>query len=258
MDSKYLSALRSDSFWDLYSYVYTGVYHLIPYRNLLWDAYEELDLQPGARVLDAGCGTGNFEHFISTKPLPDNVTIDGIDASAGMLNAARRRCAELDFARFSAADLNERLPFDDATFDRVVSINVLYALKDQDHALSEMLRVLKPRGRLVISSPLPTYRVSPMVADHFRRIGNIWGLRRRVARVVGSALVLATTGLAQWVLNDLIIDARETQGLYRSLDEHEVETLLERLLPDGLGDLAVRLASANQNVLATAVKAVPA
>jgi SAM-dependent methyltransferase len=257
VDTTHLSTLRSDSFWDVYAYVYTGVYHLIPYRSLLWDAYEELDLKPGLRVLDAGCGTGNFEHFISTKPMPD-ITVDGIDASGGMLNAARRRCARLGFAEFSVADLDERLPFDDATFDRVVSINVLYALKDQEFAVSEMLRVLKPSGRLVVSSPLPTYRVSPMVADHFRRIGNIWGLRRRVARLLSSTLVLATTGLAQWILNDLIIDSRETHGLYRSLDEHDMQALLQRLLPEGLGDFAVRLGSANQNVLATAAKAVSA
>jgi ubiquinone/menaquinone biosynthesis C-methylase UbiE len=257
VDASNLGRLRSDSFWDLYSYVYSGVYHLIPYRSLLWDAYQELDLQPGVRVLDAGCGTGNFEHFISTKPMPD-VTVEGIDASGGMLNAARRRCAGLEFAEFSAADLNERLPFEDATFDRVVSINVLYALRDQEHAVSEMLRVLKPNGRLVISSPLPTYRVSPMVADHFRRIGNIWGLHRRIARLLSSTFVLATTGLAQWILNDLIIDSRETQGLYRSLDEHDIQTLLQRLLPEGLGDFAVRLGSANQNAFATAIKAVSA
>lgn len=257
MSAAYLSTLRSDSFWDLYSYVYTGVYHLIPYRNLLWDAYEELDLKPGLRVLDAGCGTGNFEHFISTKPMPD-ITVDGIDASGGMLNAARRRCAGLGFAEFSTADLNERLPFEDATFDRVVSINVLYALRDQEHAVSEMLRVLKPSGRLVISSPLPTYRVGPMVADHFRRIGNIWGLHRRVARTLSSAFVLATSGLAQWILNDLVIDSRETQGMYRSLDEHDVQALLRRLLPDGLGEFAVKLGSANQNAFATVVKAVSA
>jgi SAM-dependent methyltransferase len=249
--------LRPDSFWNVYSHVYNGVYHLIPYRSLLWDTYVELDLKPGMRVLDAGCGTGNLEHFISTKPIPD-VVVDGIDASTGMLAVARRRCARLRFARFSAADLGERLPFDDATFDRVVSVNVLYALKDQDLAVSEMFRVLKPDGRLVISSPLPTYRVSPMVSDHFRRIGNIWGWHRRVARLVTSAIVLVTNGLAQWILNNLVIDAREAEGRYRSLDESEVETLLQRVMPGGFSVLSVRLASADQNVLATAVKAVAA
>ena len=60
----------SDGFWDLYSRVYDAVYHLIPYRGLLWQAYEALSLEPGMRVLDAGCGTGNFEHFIAGKNPP--------------------------------------------------------------------------------------------------------------------------------------------------------------------------------------------
>lgn len=257
MDAEVRSTVRSDSFWDVYSYVYNGVYYLIPYRGLLWDAFEELDLQPGMHVLDAGCGTGNFEHFISAKSLPP-ITIDCIDASPRMLNAARRRCRTLGYARFSAADLNQRLPFEDATFDRVVSINVLYALKDQDHAVQEMLRVLKPDGRLVISSPLPTHRVSPMVVDHFRRIRNIWGLGRQVARVLGSLWVLSTNGLAQWILNDLIIDAREAEGQYCSLDERELESLFRRRAADGLGEYAIRFASADQNVFATATKAVAA
>lgn len=257
MNAQYLGIAHSDSFWDLYSRVYGGVYQLIPYRNLLWDAYEALGLEEGMRILDAGCGTGNFEHFISTKPLP-RIVVDGIDGSAGMLAVAARRCQALDFARFSLADLNERLPFDDNTFDRVVSINVLYALDNQEYAVSEMLRVLKPEGRLVVSSPLPTYRVSPMVIDHLRRIRNIWGFRRRATRVAESLWTLMTNGLAQWVLNDLIIDSRESEGLYKSLTERDLEALLRGESPGTVSDLTVRLTSANQNAFATATKAVAA
>jgi SAM-dependent methyltransferase len=258
MDAQILgTGLRSDRFWDLYSHVYNGVYHLIPYRNLLWDAFSELRLKPGMRVLDAGCGTGNFERFIADKPVPP-IVVDGIDGSAGMLRSAQRRCRNLDFVRFAAADLNERLPFDDETFDCVVSINVLYALQDQDAAIRELLRVLKPEGRLVISSPLPTYRVSPMVLDHFRRIGNIWGLWRRTRRVAESAWVLTTNGLAQWILNNLVIDAREAQGRYASHDAASFSALLHRRRADGLGRFNVRLASAEQNVFAVGDKAVAA
>lgn len=251
------TGLRSDLFWDLYSCVYNGVYHLIPYRSLLWDAFSELDLKPGMRVLDAGCGTGNFERFIAGKSLPP-IVVDGIDGSSGMLRAARRRCRDLDFVRFSSADLNDRLPFDDDTFDRVVSINVLYALEDHDEAVRELLRVLKPQGRLVVSSPLPTYRVAPMVVDHFRRIRNIWGLGRKAARLAESIWILGTNGLAQWILNNLVIDAREAGGQYRSLDVASFSALLRRRRADGLGRFDIRLASAEQNVFAVASKAVAA
>lgn len=257
MEAEALDAVRSDAFWDVYSYVYNGVYHLIPYRGLLWESYEALELEPGMRVLDAGCGTGNFEHFISEKS-PPPIAIDCIDASARMLSVARHRCRDLDYATFSKADLNQRLPFEDASFDRVLSINVLYALKDPDHAVQEMLRVLKPDGRLVVSSPLPTHRVSPMLADHLRRIRNIWGIGRQMGRMAESLLILSTTGLAQWVLNDLVIDSREARGQYCSLDERDLEKLFRRRAADGLDDFTIGFASADQNVFATATKVVAA
>ncbi len=245
---------QPDGFWDLYSRVYDSVYHLIPYRELLWQAYEALRLGPGMRVLDAGCGTGNFEHFISRKS-PPPIQIDALDASAGMLSVARQKCRSLEYVRFSAGDLNGALPFADGTFDRVVTINVLYALEDPDGAVREFLRVLKPEGVLVISSPLPSYSVSPLIADHFHRLRNIWGLHRRLGRVLETVWVLVTGGAAQWVLNNFVINRREADGRYRSLDRRDLESLLRRRRSEGLAGYEICLASADQNLFATAVKA---
>ena len=61
----------------------------MPYRKLLWDAFEALELEPGMRVLDAGCGTGNFEHFLAEKNHPP-IQIDAVDFSAEMLARAAR------------------------------------------------------------------------------------------------------------------------------------------------------------------------
>jgi ubiquinone/menaquinone biosynthesis C-methylase UbiE len=248
------AGVKPDGFWDLYSRVYDSVYHLIPYRGLLWQAYEALSLGPGMRVLDAGCGTGNFEHFISGKN-PPHIEIDALDASNGMLSIARRKCRDLEYVRFSAGDLNGRLPYEDATFDRVVTINVLYALEDPDCVVKELLRVLKPDGVLVISSPLPTYSVSPMIADHFRRLRNIWGVRRRIGRALDTLWTLVTGGAAQWLLNNVVINGREAAGSYRSLDRDELEDLLEQYCGRGLDRYETCLASAEQNVFATAIKA---
>ena len=257
MENSNAVASSGDGFWDLYSRVYDSVYHLIPYRGLLWQAYEALSLEPGMRVLDAGCGTGNFEHFISGKN-PPAIEIDALDASAGMLSIARRKCSELGYVRFSAGDLNAELPFEDGTFDRIVTINVLYALDDPEGVVRELLRVLKPDGVLVISSPLPCYSVSPMIADHFRRLRNIWGVRRQVGTVLDTLWTLVTGGAAQWLLNNFVINGREAAGAYRSLDREELEGLLDGLRSRGLRHYETCLASADQNVFATAVKAAAA
>ncbi len=242
-----------DQFWDAYSKYYDCVYRLMPYRKLLWDAYDSLQLEAGMRVLDAGCGTGNFEHFIATKDMPP-VCVDAVDFSPEMLRRARAKCASLDFVSFSQADLNGKLPFDDDTFDRVVSINVLYALRDWDTTVAELIRVLKPEGRMVLTSSLPDFRVGPLLSDHVRRIGNIWGTRRRASAVWDTCKAVATTGLGSAVMNVFVIDRRESKGEYYSPDEASLTEFLGRHRSTGLETFDIGRSMADQNFLATVVK----
>jgi len=242
-----------DGFWDLYARVYDNVYQLMPYRKLLWDTLQSLELEAGMRVLDAGCGTGNLEHFMAQKDLPA-VSIDAVDFSPGMLEMAAEKCRGLDFVSFQQLDLSAALPFGDATFDRIVSVNVLYALPNPDATLRELLRVLKPSGTLVITSPSPDFRVSALVVDHFRRVKNIWGVRRRAQTIARSMWLLVAGGMAQWFLNSFVINRREAEGQYRSLDAQGMRDLLGRRGQEGLRDFDVTLALADQNVFARGVK----
>ncbi len=246
-----------DGFWDIYSRVYDSVYQLMPYRALLWDTYQALDLEPGMRVLDAGCGTGNFEHFVHEKN-PPKVCIDAIDFSEAMLSIASKKNADLDNVTFSAGNLSSPLPFPDASFDRILSINVLYALPDPDFTMRELLRVLKPNGVIVVTSPAPEFAVSALVIDHFKRVKNIWGVWRKVARVTRSLGIFVVSGIAQWVLNNFVINRREADGAYHSLDSDELSALLRRCIPEGAGEFSVGRALADQNIFATAVKAMAA
>jgi ubiquinone/menaquinone biosynthesis C-methylase UbiE len=105
----------------------------------------------GARraLLDAGCGTGLFTIALAgTFP---EASIDGLDASSGMLRVARRE-ARRRGARapsFVQGSLL-RLPYADARFDGAVLAGVLPALDDKSGALGELRRVLAPGGRLVV------------------------------------------------------------------------------------------------------------
>ena len=109
------------------------------------------DVADGARrMVDVGCGTGALAVEAVTR-WPD-VEVDGIDASAGMLEVAMREASSLppilgDRVRLRQATA-DRLPFADATFDVALSAFVLQLVPSRPGALREMRRVLRPRGRL--------------------------------------------------------------------------------------------------------------
>jgi len=104
-----------------------------------------LPLREG-RLLDAGCGTGGFLRWAI-----DNggfVRVAGIDIGGDAIELARRRVPEADLR---VGPLHQ-LPFSDASFDVVVTNDVLQHVPEQDVAasLSELHRVLAPRGALVV------------------------------------------------------------------------------------------------------------
>ena len=116
----------------------------------------------GHRILDAGCGSGPL-----TAALRDEgAAVTGFDVSAAMVDLARQRLGE--HADLHVADLAAPLPFADAEFDDVVASLVLHYLKDWAGPLAELRRVLKPRGRLILSVNHPAaYAIVYPEADYF-------------------------------------------------------------------------------------------
>jgi ubiquinone/menaquinone biosynthesis C-methylase UbiE len=108
-------------------------------------------LMPGGKVLDVGCGTGRF-----LSALPDRYEAFGIDVSAGMLDFARKKGLEVKQAS------GDDLPFDDGSFDLVVTFAVLHHLIDPNivrASLREMVRVARPGGAVIVwdHNPLNPY-----------------------------------------------------------------------------------------------------
>lgn len=98
------------------------------------------------RVLEVGAGTGlNWAHFAAVTELV------ALEPEAGMLEIARRRAAELALPVTTVVGTGEQIPFDDASFDTVASTFVLCAVDDPVDVIREMLRVLKPGGRLLLA-----------------------------------------------------------------------------------------------------------
>lgn len=108
------------------------------------------DLQPGERVLDVGCGPGSLTIPAARKVGKDG-KVAGIDASPEMIGVAKGKAkkqgVEIDFR---VAPI-EALPFEDGEFDVVLSSLMLHHLPDDLKAqgLGEVIRVLKPGGRLI-------------------------------------------------------------------------------------------------------------
>lgn len=116
----------------------------------------------GMEILDAGCGSGPLMEALRSK----GAVVSGFDLSPAMVELARQRLGE--DADLRVADLGATLPYPDDTFDLVVASLSLHYVKDWASALAELRRVLKPRGRLIVSIIHPTvYAMVYPEADYF-------------------------------------------------------------------------------------------
>ncbi len=107
-----------------------------------------LELQPGERVLEIGCGTGIMASEMAASVAPTgNVT--GADTSAAMIAMARGLCAALVNVEFIEADAAD-LPFANGSFDVVTVTQCLCLVSNVEAAIGEMFRVLRSGGRAVI------------------------------------------------------------------------------------------------------------
>jgi len=135
--------------------VYVHGHHESVLRSHRWRtaensaAYLLSTLEPGARLLDVGCGPGNLTIDLAQRVAPGAVV--GIDASSAVVEIARKAAAEAGAltVTFEVADAYH-LPFDDDAFDVVHAHQVLQHLTDPVAALREMRRVTRPGGTVAV------------------------------------------------------------------------------------------------------------
>ena len=117
-----------------------------------WASYliESANVQPGEHVLDVACGTGVVARQVAARVGLQGKVI-GLDRSPNMLRVARAVAEQNGLAIEWRTDPAEQLPFPDDSFDLIFCQFGLMFFSDRHHALTEMYRVLKAEGRVVIS-----------------------------------------------------------------------------------------------------------
>jgi SAM-dependent methyltransferase len=153
---------------------------------------EILDAKPGERILEVGPGTGYYTLDVAEWVGPDGA-VDILDLQQDMLDHTMRRAGERSLENITPTQSDAtQMPYEDGTFDAAYLVTVLGEIPDQDAAIRELARVLKPSGRLVVGELLgdPHYvRLGPMRLSatgaglsYERRVGNGLGYFARFAK----------------------------------------------------------------------------
>jgi SAM-dependent methyltransferase len=174
---------------------------------------EALEIIPGERVLDVACGSGNGAISAARRTWGGTVGADYVPA---LLERGRERAAaerlEVEFVEADAQDL----PFEDASFDVAMSIYGAMFAPDQEKAASELLRVVKPGGRIGMGNWTPGGAVGTMfktIAKHAPPPPGVdspllWGTEERLHELFGDGI------------SDLRVERRISRQPFRSADHY--------------------------------------
>ncbi|MBB3036857.1 class I SAM-dependent methyltransferase [Hoyosella altamirensis] len=143
-DEWYLPGFGRDWLLPLYD-PFSKLNNLRRYHELL---LKQAALSPGDSVLEIGCGTGNL--LLLAKKLHPSTEFTGIDPDPKALNRAEKKAARAHLDVRFERGFAQRLPYDDDSFDRVLSAFMLHHLPTEvkQDALAEVQRVLRPGGQL--------------------------------------------------------------------------------------------------------------
>jgi SAM-dependent methyltransferase len=196
---------------------------------------EAIEIFPDECVLDVACGSGNGAIAAARRSWGNTVGCDFVPA---LLERARERAAaerlNIEFVEGDA----QKLPFEDAGFDIAMSIFGAMFAPDQERTAAELLRVVKPGGRIGMANWTPDGGVAGLfltVAKHAPPPPGLlppvlWGTEERVRELFGDGI------------SDLRVERRSSRQGFRSIDHYieffrtyfgPIKTAFERVGPAG-------------------------
>ncbi len=196
---------------------------------------EALEIFPDERILDVACGSGNGAIAAARRAWGNTVGCDFVPA---LLERGRERAdAERLGVEFVEADAQD-LPFADASFDVAMSIFGAMFAPDQERTAAELLRVVKPGGRIGMANWTPDGGIAGLfltVAKHVPPpLGLmppvLWGTEERLRELFGDGI------------SDLRIERRTSRQVFRSVDHYleffrtyfgPIKAAFERVGPEG-------------------------
>ena len=192
-------------------------------------------LASGERLLDVGCGTGNA--VLAAARAGAEVT--ALDPSARLVEVARERLAAAGVDATVLVGDAQALPFADGSFDVVLSVFAVIFAPDAERAIGEVVRVLRPGGRALVSVWLPAGTINTLMSAFRRAIAEVtgappqpfpWGDVEAVAAVAGrhGATVVAHD-------RELAFTGDSPEAYFAAQEEHHPLAIAGRSVLEGAG-----------------------
>lgn len=174
-------------------------------------------LRPGEVVVDLGSG-GGLDVFLAAQKVGRTGRSIGIDMTPEMIDLANRNLSrtELDNVEFHLAEI-EAIPLESASVDCVISNCVLNLVPDKEKAFSEIIRILKPGGRLAVSD-IALHKLPPVTRE--KRVRALTGCIAGAILMSTYREMLERAGFSSVE----IVDTRCDLNAYRELRAADVDT----------------------------------